>query len=264
MEKNEIHVHIKNLSFSYPGNRIFRRITAAINTGSFTSLVGPNGSGKTTLLRLLTRWLRPASGTINIEGRELSAISQKELGRMIGFVKQDLAAGLNFTVFEMVLMGRYPHLDRFSFVSEHDRRIAAEALELTHTSYLKDRIFGGLSSGEAQMVVLARALAQQPELLLLDEPISHLDLKHQTQILSLLKDLQREKKITIIAALHDLNSAAQASDNVILLSGGEIFAQGGVGHVLSAENIQKVYGIKVEMAAHPVSGLPYILPVVFS
>jgi iron complex transport system ATP-binding protein len=264
MNDREIHVQIKHLSFSYPGNRIFRGITAAVKQESFTSLVGPNGSGKTTLLRLLTRWLTPASGMITIKDRELSSISQKELGRMVAFVKQDLAVGLNFTVFEIVLMGRYPYLKRFGFVSEHDRRIAAEALERTNTTHLRQRIFGGLSSGEAQMVVLARALAQQPELLLLDEPISHLDLKHQVQILRLLKELQREKKITIIAALHDLNSAAQCSDNVILLADGTIFAQGTARRVLSVENIRDVYGIKVEMAAHPVSGLPFILPVVFT
>jgi iron complex transport system ATP-binding protein len=264
MKKQVFAVSIEGMCFHYPAGQVFEGLCTKLKSGCFTSIIGPNGAGKTTLLRLLTMWLKPSAGTIMVKDRNIQSFSQKELGRTVAFVKQEQSAEINFSVFEMVLMGRYPHLGRFRAVSAHDRDIVLQALEMTHTVYLKDRSFNRLSSGEAQRVLIARALAQQTEILLLDEPISHLDLKHQVQILLLLKRMQRERNLTIVTVLHDLNSAAQCSDDIILLSKGKIHAQGTAGQVLSAENIKTVYGIEVEMAVHPRTDLPFILPFVFN
>lgn len=262
MNMNE-HIDIKNLSWSYPSKEVFSSITTSIKSGSFTSIIGPNGVGKTTLLRLLTRWLVPESNTVFINGKDINSHSRKELGRTVAFVKQDIGNQVNLPVIDIVLMGRYPHNSRFSTTSKTDKDIVIQALHQTHTLHLKDRLFTTLSSGEMQRVFIARALAQQTEILLLDEPIAHLDLMHQIQILRLLKGLQQDKGLTVISVLHDLNYAAQCSTSVILFYNGTIFAQGSPGHVLKRENIQAVYGIAVEMYSHPKSGLPYVLPMCF-
>ena len=257
------HIYIKSLTWSYPAKRIFTGITTSIKAGSFTSIIGPNGVGKTTFLRLLTRWLIPESDTVFINAKDINCFSGKELGKTVAFVKQDIGNYVDLAVIDIVLMGRYPHIERFRTSSQRDKNIVFQALEQTHTHHLQDRPLTTLSSGEMQRVYIARALAQQTEILLLDEPIAHLDLMHQIEILKLLKKLQQERGLTVVSVLHDLNYAAQCSDRVILFNNGTIFAQGSPQQVLTKDNIKAVYGISVDMSTHPKSRLPYVLPMNF-
>jgi iron complex transport system ATP-binding protein len=260
MKSNYEHIRVKNLKWIYTEQEVLCGITTSLKKGSFTSVIGPNGSGKTTFLRILTQWLKPNPKTVFINGKDIRNYSHKELAKVVAFVKQDWGTDLSFSVFDAVLMGRYPHIGRFQAISRQDRMVAHEALEMTHTWELKERLLTTLSSGEVQRTLIARALAQQTEILLLDEPISHLDLKYQIEIIKLLKKLQKEKSLTIVTVLHDLNSAAQCSDSIIFLKKGRIVTQGSPLDVIKKENIQAVYGIDIEMSLHPRSGLPYVLP----
>lgn len=255
-------LYTKNLNFSFGKMPVLSDISVHFNRGTFTSIIGPNGSGKTTLLRNLTRWLTPQYKTVYLENRDLRSFSLKKLARKLAFVKQYNRIDFEFSVFDVVTMGRAPHLKRFQNEDKHDYEIIREALELTHTDYLKERPITNLSGGELQRVIIARALAQQSQFLLLDEPISHLDLHHQIEILSVLKRLEQHKKITVIAVLHDLNRAAQFSDSIVLLNKGKIFAQGNPQVVLTRENIKNVYGIDVLLQKHPVNNLPVIIPLI--
>jgi iron complex transport system ATP-binding protein len=257
------YIHIKNLKWGYPAKEVFSGITTSIKTGSFTSIIGPNGVGKTTFLRLLTRWLIPAHDTIFINGKDINHFSRKELGKTVAFVKQDTGISVDLPVIDIVLMGRYPHINRFHTSSDRDKAVVMQALEQTHIYHLKDRALTTLSSGEIQRVYIARALAQQTDILLLDEPIAHLDLKHQIDILKLLKRVQQEREMTVVSVLHDLNYAAQCSDRIVLFQNGKIFSQGSPQQVLKEESIKAVYGITVKMSSHPESGLPYIMPLCF-
>jgi iron complex transport system ATP-binding protein len=243
---------IEALSFSYHRTvPILREVSFSVNRGEFLSLVGPNGSGKTTLLRLLDRIFLPDSGSIVLGGRPLSRLSRAELARRIAFVPQDGGIQFPFTVYEIVLMGRSPHTRGMAFENAHDRAIAREMMALTDIDRLADQPITKLSGGERQRAFIARALAQQPEILLLDEPNAHLDISHQLDVFRLIKKRNTESGLTVLSVSHDLNLAAAYSDRVAMLQNGTIAAVGTPAEVLTAERIRQVFETDVLVDFHP-------------
>jgi len=226
--------------------------------GQMLGVVGPNGCGKSTLIKGVTRLIDARAGRIFIDGKRVDEVGRGDLARLVAAVPQNAALPDLFTAFEVVLMGRTPHLGRFRYESEKDFGIAWRAMELTDTVPLAKRRVGELSGGERQRLCIARALAQQPKILLLDEPTAHLDISHQAQALELVRSLCREENLVAVAALHDLNLAAQYCDRMVMLSGGRVFREGNPAEVISAENIRAVYGAEVTVMAHPVTGSPMV------
>jgi len=255
----DIILKIDKLKGGYFQDEIIHGLSLDISRGDFLGVIGPNGSGKTTFLRLISRALKPSSGGVFYKGCNIARMSLKQLCRRVAFVSQDIATGFSFTVEELVLMGRIPHLGRLQFESKKDMQIAREKLALTGILNLKDKLINELSAGERQRAVLARALAQEPELLLLDEPTSHLDIGHQVQVLDLLKKLNRTQGLTIIMILHDLNLAASYASRIALMEKGMIFKIGSPEEVLTYQNIEQVYQTVVLVNNNPVTGKPNIV-----
>ena len=243
----------------YPKEPVLDAVDLQLEAGGFLGLIGPNGSGKSTLLRVLGGVLKPWSGRVCIDGRDLSELSRRELARTVAVVPQQTLISFSFTVSEVVAMGRHPHLPRIGGPGERDRRAVEEALERTGTRELAGRSILELSGGERQRVVIARALAQKPRLLLLDEPTNHLDINHQVEVLDLLYDLNRTDRLALICVTHDLNVASGYADQVVLLApGGRVCAAGPPAEVLTSERIAQVYGVEVSIAS--VGGQPRVLP----
>jgi iron complex transport system ATP-binding protein len=248
------HLHI-----SYGDEAIVKGVSLEVANGELVAVVGPNGCGKTTLLRSLSRTLKPAKGAIYIDELDIFHFSGRELAREMAVVPQDGEVAFEFTVLETVLMGRSPHLGRFSLEGAHDLDIAREAMAQTSTLHIAERPVNALSGGERQRVIIARALAQQPQVILLDEPTSHLDINFQVEILELIRRLTREKGIAALAVLHDLNLAAHYCDRMILMKDGKIHSSGIPDDVLTAENVREVYGVEVWVKKHPAYGRPYVI-----
>jgi iron complex transport system ATP-binding protein len=241
---------VDNLSFHYPDVPVLRNISFDIPTGDFLSLLGPNGSGKSTLLRLLDRILLPQSGTITLDGRPLDGLSRRELARNIAYVPQDTSWVFPYTVLEVVLMGRSPYIGRSGFENEHDLDIAQETMRLTDIAHLSGKLITGISGGERQRVLIARALSQQPRILLLDEPNAHLDISHQIEIFHILREQNENQNLTIVSVSHDLNLAAAFSKRTLLLSqanseGASVYALGTPKEVLTKAAIEHVYETRV-------------------
>jgi len=243
-------------------------VSATVPRGAIVGLLGPNGSGKTTLLRLLAGTLTPSSGDIRIAVGDaaaprmapLSSLSRREIARRIAVVPQETHAAFDFSVIEMVLMGRYPHLGSFELEGADDLAIARDALAATGTSALEARRFGALSGGEKQRVVIAGALAQRPDILLLDEPTASLDLGFQLEVLSLLADLNRARGVTMVVSTHDLNLAARLCSELVLLKNGRSVAHGPTGSVLDAAAVRALYGVDADVARHPRAGHLTVVP----
>lgn len=238
-------LEVKNLKFGYERELILKDISFNVEKGKFISIIGPNGSGKSTLLKNLNRIFTPREGKVAVESVDINRIKTKELAKKIALVPQNTIIDYEFTVEEIVLMGRYPHKRRFQREDDDDYKIVKEALEMTNTLHLKDRIITEISGGERQRVIIAKALAQNPSIILLDEPTSHLDINHQMEILSLLRKLNKEKGTTIVVVIHDINLASRYSDEVIMLNEGKIIGIGSPEKVITKENIEFAYNIKV-------------------
>jgi iron complex transport system ATP-binding protein len=250
---------VENVSFGYtPGVATLRTISFDIRKGEFLGLVGPNGSGKTTLLRLLDRIYIPRSGHITLDGRDISQYPRTELARRLAFVPQEPGPQFPFTVLEMVLMGRAPHSRGKAFENSRDREIALEMLALTDIGHLAHQPITALSGGERQRVFIARALAQQPQILLLDEPNAHLDIAHQIEIFDIIKKLNRESGLTVVSVSHDLNLAAIYSDRVAIIVCGSIAAVGTAAEVFTESRIQDVFRTPVVVDRHPSGNSPRI------
>lgn len=249
-------VELKDVSLGYNDKVVLSNISMKTVPGEMVGLVGANGSGKSTLIKGIAGVLRAFSGRIMIAGRDVKTMKREELARIVATVPQSPLLPGAFTAFEIVLMGRTPHLGLLRYEGESDFAIARAAMEATGTDSLADRRVCELSGGEQQRVIIARALAQEPRVLLLDEPTAHLDINHQIEILDLIKSLCLERGLTVIAALHDLNLASQYCDRIVLLNGGKISVQGTPSHVLTAENIKRAYGAEVCVYPHPINGLP--------
>jgi iron complex transport system ATP-binding protein len=251
---------IENIEFSYQSTKILNNVAFNVRSREFLGIMGPNGSGKTTLLKCISDLLRPQIGTVLIDSKEIQKLSKKEIAKNIGVVPQTTSIDFAFTVRELVLMGRNPHIDRFRFETSYDFKIVEEAMKLTNVPHLANRTFDELSGGEKQRVIIARALAQEPKVLLLDEPTVHLDIGCQLEILSLVKKLCFEKDIIVLAVFHDLNLATRYSDNLLLLDEGKIVSIGKPEDVLTPENIQRAYHIDAIVKRHPLTNTLYVTP----
>ena len=233
------------VSLHYRSKTIFDRINFTLAEGEFLGILGPNGCGKTSLLRLMAGVLKPQTGSIELDGKNLTTYSKKNLACIVSVLAQENPIDFPFSSMEVVLMGRAPYLKGLGWETALDRKIAREAMELCDCLQFADSDVRLLSGGERERVFLARALAQKPRVLLLDEPTTHLDLRHQSEIYSLLKKLHQSEKITIVIVLHDLNFAAQICNQLLLLHQQQLFAHGKPEEVLNSERIRKVYGIEV-------------------
>ena len=251
----------RGLEFYYAARKVLDNISFTAEVGELIGLVGPNGSGKTTLLKILDGLLKPRVGSVYLDGRKLQDLRLDEIARTIAMVPQDSAANSEFTVFEIVMMGRTPHLKRFSLEGAEDEKKVKKWMELTETIHLAERKLTEISGGERQRVIIARALAQEPKVLLLDEPTANLDICYQLQIMNLIKNLTRRLNLIAICAIHDLNLAARYCDKLILLSEGKIVAIGKPIEVITAENLRKVFKIDVKIAYDPETDSINIIPI---
>jgi iron complex transport system ATP-binding protein len=254
-------LEINGLSCGYGKQVVLQGVSFAIKRGEFVGIIGPNGSGKTTLLRAITGLLRPFAGTISLEGRETHETARRELAQKVAVVTQLPEATPPFSVEEFVLLGRVPHWGRFQLLETHkDVEKTGTAMVLTGIAYARDCTMGELSGGEQQLAFVARALAQEPRLLLLDEPTAHLDIGHQGQIMDLLRQLNREQSLTIVVVLHDLALASLYCQRLILLHHGRLRKIGPPRRVLTKEVIEEVYQTTVRVVKAPGKGGPIILP----
>jgi iron complex transport system ATP-binding protein len=251
------------LSFAYRPNapRVVDGVSLDVARGELVGILGPNGSGKTTLLKMLSGPLTPTAGTIHLDGRPLDAWPRRALARHVALVPQETHAPFDFTVLDIVLMGRFPHLGAFALEGPADLAIARQALVSTGTAEFETRSFSTLSGGEKQRVVIASALAQAPELLLLDEPTASLDIGHQLEVQVLLRRLNRDHGVTMVLSTHDLNFAAALCRQLILLRNGRVVAQGPTGDVLTPETVKALYGVEADVQRHPRTGHLTVTPI---
>ncbi|MTI68140.1 MAG: ABC transporter ATP-binding protein [Firmicutes bacterium] len=253
-------VEIKDLNFGYGETLNLKDVSFSIKKGDFVSIIGPNGSGKSTLLKNIASILRPKDGLIKIDNKDIENYNSKDLAKKMALVPQNTNIAYDFSVFDVVLMGRSPYLSRFQRERDIDYKKTKEALRLTDTLHLSERNINYISGGERQRVIVARALAQDTDILLLDEPTSHLDINHQIEILSLLKKLNKEKDMTIILVLHDLNLASRFSDKIVLVNEGTILAKGIPEEVITYKNLEKVYNLDMVISTNVYTASPYIIP----
>ena len=257
-------VEAHDVAFSYGGRPAtraafaIRELSFAVAAGEIVAVIGPNASGKTTLIRLLSRVLSPRSGSIALEGRDMAGLSRAEVARRVAVVPQDVPAGFPYTVEELVLMGRFPHGATRFFETNGDRAAAAAAMAAAGVTALARESLARLSGGERQRVILARALAQEPRLLLLDEPTAHLDLQHQVEAVALLRRLNREAGLTVVLVSHDLNLAAEISHRMLLMARGSAVRMGPPEIVLEEALLESVYGCRVAVDKHPTSHRPQV------
>lgn len=251
---------VDSLNFGYSRELVLKEISFSVEKGQFISIIGPNGSGKSTLLKNLANIYSPINGKIDIDGRNIIDYKKKELAKKIALVPQDTTISYGFSVFDIVLMGRFPYIGRFEKESEADYEMVVEALKLTNTFHLRDRSINEISGGERQRVIIARALVQEPDIIFLDEPTSHLDINHQIDLLTLLRKLNRERNTTIILVIHDINLACRYSDQILLMDKGEILSFGKPTDVITRENIEDSYGLNVIIEQNPYTDSLYIVP----
>jgi iron complex transport system ATP-binding protein len=248
--------------FGYGDSWVLRDVTFQVCEGEILGIMGPNASGKTTMLRLMDGILEPQRGNVLLQGEDIRTLRRRQIAQRIGVVAQEPPSLYAFSVVEVVLMGRFAHLPFLGFEARRDLEIARESLERTGCAHLFGRRVNELSGGERQRVLIARALTQEPQILLLDEPTAHLDLRHQLEFLDLLLRLHQEKGMTIVWVSHDLNLASIACQRLILLKDGEVHALGQPCEVLTAEKIEEVYGRRVVVDRNPQRGTPRITPLV--
>lgn len=238
-------VTVKNLFLKYRRGQVLRDLSFAITSGEFFIIIGPNGAGKTSLLKIFSRLIPPTGGSVDVLGKPLAEYTRRQLSRKVAVVPQHEPFDFPFTVSETVLMGRSPHLSLLAMERPEDLRIARQAMEFTGTVHLADRRLDHLSGGERQRVIIARAICQQPEIILLDEPTTALDPAHQLMIMDLMERFRREFGTTIIMVSHDLNLAAMYADRLLLLKDGTVQRQGRPEEVLTEEEIFRGYGCRV-------------------
>ena len=258
MHNTEI-LEIENIDFSYSGHRVLNRISFSVKKGEICGLLGPNGCGKTTLLKCINRVLHPGSGTIRVHGHDVSKLSRDEIAGKIAVVPQDLNVVFSFTVLQMVLMGGTVRYGFSGIPQRKDYLGAREILEELHVEHLADRRFNELSGGEKQVVLIARALFQNTEILLLDEPTSHLDFKRQHIIMELIKKISGEKGLTTLLTLHDPNTAGRYCNRLIMLNKGCVCHQGSRDMIFHTESLESIYEMKIKIE-YTDTGTEYVIP----
>ncbi|MFW5891530.1 MAG: ABC transporter ATP-binding protein [Halanaerobiaceae bacterium] len=247
------------LNYSYQQNKkILKNINFAITRKQFVGLIGPNGCGKSTLLKNISNILKPESGTVYLNKKLLNEYNSKDLAQKMAVVPQETYINFNFTVYDLIMMGRNPYQDRWGKVKKRDKKIIREAMNLTDTYHFKDKMVNTLSGGEKQRVIIARALAQKPRILLLDEPTASLDINYQGEIYDLLSYLNKELDLTILSVSHDLNLTSQYCDRIILMNKGKIYISGTPEEVMKVENINEVYQTEVIIKQNPITDRPYV------
>ena len=250
-------IQTRALSFAYEDRVVLHAVSLAVESGEMVGILGPNGSGKTTLLKILSAVLA-GQGEVALKGKNIRAYKRRELSRLFAVVPQESRVNFPYTVAEIVLMGRAGYHSPFVLEGQKDLEVARTSMELTDSLPLANRYLHELSGGEKQRVMIARALAQEPKILLLDEPSAFLDLKHQVQVFELLRRLNRERALTIVAALHDLNLAALFFPRLIMLRDGKIYRDGSPAEVLTEETIEEMYGIRVRVEQDPTGKTPQL------
>ena len=249
-----------HLSLAYDNAHIIHDLSLTLPDGKITALVGPNGCGKSTLLRGISRLLKPRGGSIVLHGQDIWKVPTKELAKQLGILPQGPVAPEGLTVHELVAQGRYPHQSWFQQWSAEDERITREALEITHITDFADRPVDTLSGGQRQRAWIAMTLAQDSDLILLDEPTTFLDLSYQIEVLDLLHDLNIERGKTVVMVLHDLNHACRYADMLVAMHNGQITAQGAPDEVVTEALVREVFGIDCRVIADPVTGTPLVVP----
>ena len=256
-----IAVAVKGVGLDYGETPVVGEVSMDIRAGEFFVIIGPNGAGKTSLLKLIAGIIRPNRGGISVFGRDIGGCSRKELARQVAMVPQEVVLDFPFTVAETVLMGRSPHLGLLELEREEDYQLAARAMGFTDITHLAGRRLNHLSGGERQRVIIARAICQQPRVILLDEPTAALDLAHQMKVMDLMERFRREQGTTVIMVSHDLNLAAMYGDRLLLLKDGGVVCQGGPAEVLTHERLEAVYGCVVLVDENLPGKVPRVTPV---
>jgi len=244
----------------YGSVKVLEDVSLSVKEGDFVGILGPNGSGKTTLLKSISRTLKPHRGTIMLDKADIYTLKGIDVAKKMAVVPQDGSVGFSFAALDVVLMGRNPHLSRFQMENEKDMAIARKAMTLTNTWYLAQRPINELSGGERQRVIIARALAQEPKILLLDEPITHLDIINQLELMDLVKGLCVREGLIVLAVFHDLNLAARYCTSAIMLKNGKIFSAGDIAEVLTSENIKSVFNVDAIVKKHLVTNSVFVIP----
>lgn len=251
-------LELERISFKYGEKRVLQDVTLTVTKGEFFGILGPNGSGKSTLLNLIDGIRLPCEGEIRLKGIAPGKMQRKDVARLVAVVPQEASWVFPLTVEEVVLMGRTPHIGRFAFESERDLAVARSAMEATDILSFAARLMEALSGGERQQVLIARALAQEPEIILLDEPTSSLDIAHQIRTFDLIRSLSRSAGLTVVSITHDINLAALYCDRIALLQEGRLHSLGRPGDVITESNISEVYRVNVVVDHHPLTGLPRV------
>ncbi len=251
-------VYLNSVRFAYSGGFALAGVDLRIERGEMVAVLGPNGSGKTTLLKLMLGLLRPQAGEVQFEGGAMARMERQDLARAIAMVPQEISLSFALLAAEVALLGRTPYLRRFRGPTPWDREAVRSAMAAADVLPLADRPYYDLSGGERQRVILAMALSQEARLLLLDEPTRHLDLNHQLRILSLIRGLNRERELTVVSAMHDLNLSAMYFDRLILLLSGRIVADGPPDKVIQPELLEEVFGVRVLVGRHPACDAPWV------
>ena len=252
--------HLSNVVFGYTATPVLRGISTHFKTGDFVAFVGPNGAGKSTLLKIMAGIIRGYQGSVELSGKPLSQWRSRDVARRIAFVPQETQMVFPFTVGEIVMMGRLPHRAGLVFDSPRDVHLSQEAMALTDTAALASKTFNELSGGERQRAVLASALAQDPEVLLLDEPTAHLDLKHQMHFYNILESLNAERGMTIISVTHDVNLAARYARRMIAIRSGTLVADGTPEDVLTPQHLYEIFEITAAVLERPDGRGSYVIP----
>ncbi len=253
-------LQVKDLSFAYYDHQVLKGFSFDVERGSFISIMGPNGCGKSTLVKIISKVLKGYEGNISIAGKDIKTLSTKEVAKLVCVVPQQLHVGFNFSVRDMVMMGRFPYLSRFANETSKDIAFVDTIMEKTKISQFSDRRFEQLSGGERQRVIIAQALVQDSPLILLDEPTSHLDMNYQIELMELFLKINRDEGKTIVGVFHDINLAIQYSREMILIKEGNIVSMGGIDEVVTKENIKRVFHSDVYVGKNPFTNKTYISP----